>query len=171
MAATPDDLFAMLASLGLTTATTDHAPVFTVEESQGLRGRIAGAHTKNLFLRDNKRRLFLVCLEERAVVDLKRLRPLIDAKGGLSFASPEALDEHLGVRPGSVSLFALMNDTAGAVTAVVDAALLEADIVNAHPLTNARTTSIAPGDLVRFLRATGHEPLVLAMDAAGSREG
>ena len=165
MAATPDDLFAMLAGLGLPTTTTDHAPVFTVEESQGLRGQIAGAHTKNLFLRDNKRRFFLVCLEESAVVDLKRLRPLIEAKGGLSFASAEALFEHLGVRPGAVSLFALLNDTAGVVTAVVDAALLDAAVVNAHPLTNTRTTSITPGDLLTFLRATVHEPLVLRMDA------
>lgn len=168
MAATPDDLFAMLSGLGLPTTTTDHAPVFTVEESQGLRGQIAGAHTKNLFLRDNKRRFFLVCLEESAVVDLKRLRPLIDARGGLSFGSPDALFDHLGVRPGSVSLFALMNDTSGVVTAVVDAALLGAAIVNAHPLTNTRTTSIAPNDLVTFLRATGHEPLVLALDTAGT---
>lgn len=168
MAATPDDLFAKLASLGLSTTTTDHAPVFTVEESQGLRGQIPGAHTKNLFLRDNKRRFFLVCLEESAVVDLKRLRPLIDAKGGLSFGSPEALFDHLGVRPGSVSLFALLNDTAGAVTAVVDAALIDADIVNVHPLTNTRTTSIAPGDLLAFLHATGHDPLVLAVDTAGT---
>lgn len=167
MAATPDDLFAKLASLGLHTTTSDHAPVFTVEESQGLRGQIAGAHTKNLFLRDNKRRFFLVCLEESAIVDLKRLRPLIDAKGGLSFASPEALLDHLGVWPGSVSLFAVINDTAGAVTVVIDAALLDAEIVNAHPLTNARTTSIAPRDLMSFLRATGHEPVVLALGASG----
>jgi Ala-tRNA(Pro) deacylase len=157
----PDQLFAMLASLGTESHTTEHAPVFTVEESRQLRGRIAGAHTKNLFLRDNKRNYYLVCLDEEVSVDLKCLRGLIGARGGLSFASPEALFENLGVTPGAVSLFAAINDKAGLVTIIIDKHLMEADVVNCHPLTNARTTSIKPDDLLTFLRATGHEPVLI----------
>lgn len=160
----PEELLGYLARLGIETTTIEHAPVFTVEESRHLRGAIAGAHTKNLFLRDNKRRLFLLCLEEDAVVDLKRLRDRIGARGGLSFASPDALSEHLGVQPGSVSPFAVLNDAAGAVTVAIGGDLLAADVVNCHPLTNTRTTSIAPADLLVFLRATGHEPLVVTSD-------
>lgn len=164
MPLSPDDLFARLDALGIAHRTTDHAPVFTVEESRGLRGLIAGAHTKNLFLRDGKKAFFLVTLEEERAVDLKRLRGLIGARGGLSFASPEALAEHLGVQPGSVSPLAAVNDAAGVVRVFLDKDLLAAGTVNCHPLVNTRTTSLAPSDLVTFLKATGHEPGVLDLD-------
>ena len=165
MPLSPEDLLTRLDALGIIHRTTDHAPVFTVEESRGLRGLIAGAHTKNLFLRDNKKTFFLVTLEEERAVDLKRLRGLIGAKGGLSFASPEALFEHLGIRPGSVSPFAAVNDEAAIVRVFLEKDLLAAEIVNCHPLINTKTTSIAPADLVAFLKATGHEPGVLDLDA------
>ena len=161
MPATPDDLFAYLADLGIGTTTVGHAPVFTVDEARALRGHLDGAHTKNLFLRDNKRTLFLVALDEGRVVDLKHLRSMIGARGGLSFASPDALSDHLGVKPGAVSLFAALNDPDGAVKVVIEAALLNASVVNCHPLTNEKTTSITPDDLLTFLRATGHEPALL----------
>ena len=163
MAQTPDELFAYLADLRIQTETTDHAPVFTVDESRQLRGLIPGAHTKNLFLRDNKKTYFLLTLDEERAVDLKALRPLIGARGGLSFASAAALEEHLGVKPGSVSPFAVINDKAGAVRMFLDATLVEAPVVNCHPLTNTKTSSIAPADLLAFLRATGHEPEILAL--------
>lgn len=166
MAHSPDDLFAFLAEHKFETTTVDHEPVFTVEESRHLRGQIAGAHTKNLFLRDNKKAFFLVTVEENRTVDLKHLRPLIGARGGLSFASTEALHDHLGIRPGSVSPFAAYSDKAGVVTVVVDADLLHADVINCHPLTNEKTTSIKPADLLAFLRATGHEPVILTLDKA-----
>lgn len=162
MPATTEDVLAFLADLGIEAATVSHEPVFTVEESQRLRGQIPGAHTKNLFLRNNKRSYFLVTLGEEVAVDLKRLRTVIGARGGLSFASPEALLEHLGVQPGSVSPLAAINDTAKAVAVVLDAGLLEAEVVNCHPLMNDRTTSLAPNDLLAFLRATGHEPMIIA---------
>ena len=165
MPATPDDLIATLADLGIASRTVEHPAVFTVEQSRELRGTIPGAHTKNLFLRDNKRRFYLVTLDEERAVNLKALRHPIGAKGGLSFASPEALLEHLGVEPGSVSPLALVNDTGRVVTVVLDAALLRAEFVNVHPLINTRTTSLRPDDLMAFLRHTGHEPLMLDLDA------
>ena len=165
MPASPDDLFAALAVLGIATTTAEHEAVFTVTESRHLRGAIPGAHIKNLFLRDNKRSFFLVTLTEDAVVDLKALRPLIGAKGGLSFASPDSLMERLGVQPGSVSPFAVINDVAGSVTMVLDEALLAAPAINAHPLVNTRTTTIAPEHLLAFLRSTGHEPLLVSVGA------
>ena len=163
MAHSPEELFAYLADLGIRTETIDHAPVFTVEESRHLRGQIAGAHTKNLFLRDNKKAFFLVCVEEDMVTDLKRLRPLIGARGGLSFASPEALADILGIKPGSVSPFAVYNDKSGSVTVAIGSDLLQADRINCHPLTNTKTTAIAPADLLAFLRATGHEPVTISL--------
>jgi Ala-tRNA(Pro) deacylase len=161
MPATPQDLFAALDALGIKVSTVEHDAAFTVEESRHLRGSIPGAHTKNLFLRDNKRSFFLVTLDEEAEVDLKRLRPLIGAKGGLSFASPDYLMEQLGVRPGAVSPFAVINDEARSVTMVLDQALLAAEVMNAHPLDNTKTTAIAPEDLMTFLRSTSHEPLLI----------
>ena len=160
----PEDLFARLDQLGIATHTTDHAPVFTVEESRELQERTSGAHTKNLFLRDNKKTYFLVTVEQDRTIDLKRLRNLIGAKGGLSFASPEALFEHLGIRPGSVSPFAAINDEAGLVKVFLDASLFEGSLVNCHPLVNTKTTSIAPDDLHRFLASTGHDVALLSLE-------
>ncbi len=166
MPATPDDLKAMLNRLGIDAPTVTHAPVFTVAEARALRGRIAGAHTKNLFLVDKKGALFLVTAEEEAVVDLRHLHHVIGASGRLSFGKPELLMETLGVVPGSVTPFGAINDTAGRVTIVLDAHLAAAPAINAHPLANTATTTIATPDLIAFLRATGHEPRVLPVAAA-----
>ena len=168
---TADELLSYLAELGIETQTVEHAPVFTVEESRHLRGQIAGAHTKNLFLRDNKKNYFLVCLDEAMTVNLKQLRAVLGARGGLSFGSPEALLELLGVRPGSVSPFAAFNDKTRSVTVAVGSDLLSADIINCHPLINTKTTAIRPDNLARFLRATGHEPLVLPIPAGTETAG
>jgi len=160
-----DNLFRFLEELGIETTTVSHPPLYTVEQSQALRGQIAGAHTKNLFLRDRKDVHFLVTVEEQAEVDLKRIHTLIGASGRVSFGKPEKLMEYLGVVPGAVTAFGLINDKAGDVRFVLDAALAEAEIVNAHPLTNEATTSIASADLLRFVKATGHEPLILNVSA------
>ena len=135
--------------------------MFTVADSQALRGEIPGGHTKNLFLKDKKDNYFLVTVDEDAEVDLKQIHHLIGASGRVSFGKPEALMQHLGVVPGAVTAFGLINDTDGQVKFVIDRALLEHATINAHPLTNEATTSIAAEDLLRFARATGHEPLVL----------
>jgi Ala-tRNA(Pro) deacylase len=157
----PEDLMRHLADLGIEVTTYHHPPLFTVEQSQGLRGEIAGGHTKNLFLRDRKDRYFLVALEEQASVDLKGIHHLIGASGRVSFGNPERLMALLGVEPGAVTLFGVLNDAEGAVTVVIDEPLMEHAVINAHPLHNAATTSIRREDLLRFLSSTGHEPLVL----------
>ncbi|MFJ5488004.1 prolyl-tRNA synthetase associated domain-containing protein [Hansschlegelia beijingensis] len=160
MAATRTELMAYLDALGVRTSTLEHPAVFTVAESAALRGRIAGGKSKNLLLKDKKGRLFLVSAEDDAAVDLKRLHEKLGAQGRLSFASADQLRAVWGVEPGSVTPFGAINDRDGLVTVALDAALMAHDTVNFHPLENTATTAIAPGDLIRFLQATGHEPMV-----------
>ena len=161
MPATPDDLFAFFAKLGIAVTTVEHPPLFTVEDSKALRGQIAGGHTKNLFLKDRKGRLFLLVAEDEAEVDLKTLHQRLGAQGKFSFASAELLEEVWGVTPGSVTPFGAINDAQGRVTVALDNGLLAKGRVNFHPLENTATTAVSAEDLVRFLRATGHEPLTI----------
>lgn len=161
MPKTPDELLAFLESLGIAVTTKQHPPLFTVADSQSLRGEIAGGHTKNLFLKDKKDNFFLVTVDEDAEVDLKQIHHLIGASSRVSFGKPEALMELLGVVPGSVTVFGLINDSDKRVKLVLDSALMENDVINAHPLTNEATTTISRDDLLTFVEATGHEPLVL----------
>jgi Ala-tRNA(Pro) deacylase len=161
----PDELFAFLDSLGITVATRSHPPLFTVADSQSLRGEIAGGHTKNLFLKDKKDNFFLVTVDEEAEVDLKQIHHLIGASGRVSFGKPEALLELLGVTPGAVTVFGLIYDVDARVKIILDSALMENAIINGHPLTNEATTSIAREDLITFVRATGHEPVILKVSA------
>jgi Ala-tRNA(Pro) deacylase len=161
MPATPSDLFAFLDRLGIAHATVTHAALFTVEQSQALRGTIAGGHTKNLFLKDKKGALFLVTALEDAVIELKSLHRLLGASGRFSFGSAELMRATLGIEPGAVTPFAAMNDTDRRVSVVLDAALMQHGTINAHPLVNTMTTAIAREDLVAFLEATGHPPRIL----------
>jgi Ala-tRNA(Pro) deacylase len=156
MAATPADLFAFLDRLGIAHRTVSHPPVFTVEEARTLRGQIAGGHTKNLFLRDKRGALFLVTALEDASIELKSLHRRLGASGRFSFGSADLLRETLGVEPGAVTPFGALNDAAGRVTVVLDAAMMEHDTLNYHPLVNTMTTSIGRADLQTFLSATGH---------------
>jgi Ala-tRNA(Pro) deacylase len=159
------DLSAFLAQLGIAHQTVTHPPLFTVEESQALRGQIPGGHSKNLFLRDKKgARHFLVTVAHDVAVDLNALGAVLDA-GRLGFASAERLQRHLGITPGSVSLLALVNDTAHAVEFVIDRRLWDADAVHAHPLVNRATMVIPHAALARFLAATGHSPRVVDVPA------
>ena len=121
-----------------------------------------GLHTKNLFVRNKKGRMWLVTLAAERPVDLKQLARTLDA-GNLTFASPARLRQHLGVEPGSVTALAALNDPAGLVTVVLDAALAASPAVWCHPLTNDRTTRLSGSDLVRFLGATGHPPVMHAL--------
>jgi len=157
---TPDQLFAHLEGLGIRTRTVQHPPVFTVEEAKALRGDLPGAHIKNLFLRNKKGEMWLIVAQESRPIDLKALGERLGA-GRLSFGSPERLMTHLGVVPGAVTPFALINDRSGQVTVAIDKAVLNQDPVNCHPLANDMTTAIAPHDLLTFLEQSGHKPLVL----------
>lgn len=162
MPATRSELFARFKDLGIETTTRDHAPVYTVEEARALRGEIPGGHCKNLFLKDDKGNIWLiVCLEE-AQVDLKSAPARIGSRR-LSFGKPELLKEVLGVEPGSVTPFGLINDTEKRVNVVLDATMMAHELLNYHPLENTATTTIRAADLLAFVRSCGHEPQVVAV--------
>ena len=154
---TPQLLFARLDELGLAHRTVEHAPVFTVEQAKEHRGVLPGHHIKNLFLRNKKEAMWLVVALEDRAIDLKRLGEVLGA-GPLSFGSPERLRRHLGVEPGSVTPFAMINDADRQVALVLDRGLQQGGPVNAHPLTDSMTTAISFADLGRFFEATGHAP-------------
>jgi Ala-tRNA(Pro) deacylase len=167
--ATPEDLFARLEALGIPSKTVRHAPVFTVEEAKALRGELPGGHVKNLFLRDKKGAMWLVVADEDRAIDLKWLGEQLGA-GRLSFGSAERLMTHLGIAPGSVTAFAVMNDREGQVRVAIDKSLLDRNPLNCHPLANDMTTAIAPGDLLAFLAACDHAPLILDFDTDADSE-
>src|SRR5262245_56199366 len=171
MPATPTELFAYLDRLGIAHRTVTHPPLFTVEQSQALRGQISGGHTKNLFLKDKKDALFLVVALEDAALDLKGLHRLLGASGRFSFGSADLLRAVLGVEPGAVTPFAAINDTARRVSVVLDAAMMQHATLNYHPLDNTMTTAIARDGLVAFLEATGHSPRILAVGSAEPAPG
>ncbi|MEQ8823909.1 MAG: prolyl-tRNA synthetase associated domain-containing protein [Filomicrobium sp.] len=156
---TRQELFERLEELEISTSTTEHPAVFTVAESEALENRISGGHTKNLFLKDAKGRLFLVVAQSNSKIDLKALHKVLGC-ARLSFGKPDLLMEMLGVTPGSVTAFCLINDPEQKVSVVVDAALMDYDTINCHPLENTATTSIARDDLLKFMQACGHEPRI-----------
>ena len=160
MPKTPEQLFAALDALGIPHETVKHPPLFTVEQSRSLRGQIPGGHTKNLFLRDKKYELYLVVALEDAEIDLKSLHRVLGATGRFSFGASDLLREVWGVEPGAVTPFGAINDTQARVSVVLDAAMMEHERLNYHPLVNTMTTSIARGDLVKFLESTGHLPRI-----------
>jgi Ala-tRNA(Pro) deacylase len=149
-----------LDALGIASVTVEHEAMFTVEQSRSLKETLPGAHTKNLFVVDKHGSTALIVAKDDTRVDLKRVGERLGF-GRLSFGKPELLAERLGVTPGSVTPFALINDAAQRVSVVIDAALLDFAEVNFHPLENIATTRIASEDLLRFIRACGHEPLIV----------
>lgn len=160
-------LFSYLDQLGIKTRTLDHAPVFTVAESHDIEAELPGGHTKNLFLKDAKDALHLVVASTATEVDLKKLPKMIGS-ARLSFGRAELLLEVLGVPPGSVTVFSLINDPAHRVNVVLDRALMAFDTINAHPLENTATTGIARDDLLRFIAACGHVPRIVALDGSAN---
>jgi Ala-tRNA(Pro) deacylase len=159
MPATRADLFARLDALGINHRTVEHPAVFTVEEGRDMKASMPGGHSKNLFLKDKKDRLFLAVCHADTAVDLVGYGKAAGAKGRLSFGRPELMTATLGVIPGAVTPFALLNDSAKALAEVaVDAALMRWEAVWFHPLENTASTAIAPKDLLAFIRACGFEP-------------
>jgi Ala-tRNA(Pro) deacylase len=160
----PTALFDHLADLGIETTTHSHPPLFTVEDSQQLRGDLPGLHSKNLFLKDKKGALWLVVAEENCEIRLNHLHKALGS-GRLSFGKPDLLLETLGVVPGSVTPFALINDAQKQVNVAFDKALMDGDILNFHPLRNDHTTAIAAPDLLKFVKSLGYSPLIIDFGA------
>jgi len=152
-----EDLLTRLEELGIEASTVRHPPVFTVEEAKALRGELPGAHTKNLFVRDKKGVMWLIVAREDRPVDLSVLAEKLGLKR-LSFGSPQRLMKHLGVIPGAVSPFGVVNDPAGEVSVALDSGLRDFDRWSFHPLDNTMTTTLARDDMLRFLVEEGHPP-------------
>lgn len=166
----PDAFLAWLERLGVAHHTVRHPAVFRVEEGLEIKAELPGAHTKNLFLKDKKGRLWLVSARQDTLVDLKRLPPVIGSDR-LSFGRPELLAEVLGVTPGSVTAFALVNDADRRVTFVLDRRLAEAGTVNFHPLANTATTGVSQAGFRAFLEAVGVAPIIVDFETLERRDG
>lgn len=163
MPITPEDLLTQLDEAGFRTKTVRHPPLFTVDDSKKLRGEISGRHTKNLFLKDKKDNFFLVTVGEDRQVNLKELHKVIGGASRLSFGKPDKLMEYLGVIPGAVTAFSVVNDVENRVKAILDSELMDHEEINAHPLTNDATTTIRREDLIAFMTSTGHPPAILSV--------
>ncbi len=166
MPATRQDLFNLFDTLNISHRTVDHPPVFTVEESASVKADLPGAHTKNLFLKDKAGQFFLICAQSHTPIKINKLHPILGCKR-LSFGKPEPMLDLLGVTPGSVTLFSVMNDTNGQVKLIIDKILVDAEIVNFHPLLNDATTAISSTDMISFATATGHAPIILDFNEIG----
>lgn len=162
---TKNDLLDYLNSSGFTCKTHEHPPLFTVEDSQNLRGNIEGGHTKNLFLKDKKGNYFLLTAQEDSTVNLKTLHKLLGGSSRFSFGKADMLEELLGVKPGAVTALGIINDRENKVQFAIDKRLLDHDLINCHPLTNDATTSITTNDLLQFAENCGHKPQIVDLDA------
>jgi Ala-tRNA(Pro) deacylase len=163
-------LLRRLDELGIAHQTFEHPPVYTVEEAERHTGHIPGGHCKNLFLKDKKGGLWLLVCLNQGRIDITRLAKVLGC-ARLSFGRAELLQEVLGVAPGGVTPFALINDRERRVQPLLDRAMLDCELLNYHPLTNDATTTIAAADLLRFIEACGHEPRILDLDATGIAVG
>lgn len=161
----PESLMSQLDDLDVTYTLHHHAAVFTVAESEKIDADISGTHCRNLFLRDRKKRNYLLVLQNATDVDIKKVPAIIDS-APLSFGSSDRLWQYLGVRPGSVCPFAIMNDTDNNVKILLDKSMMETDIVNYHPLLNTMTVSLSPSDLIKFIESTGHEAHIVDLSSA-----
>ena len=162
MTASRNDLFALFDKLAIKTTTVEHIPVFTVEEAKKVHDQIPGGHSKNLFCKDEKDALWLIVALEDARIDLKASKDRIGSKR-LTFGKPELLLEILGVAPGSVTPFGLINDTQAKTNVILDEAMMRLQRLNFHPLKNDATTTISSDDLITFINATGHNPRIVAV--------
>lgn len=154
-----------LRGLGIGFTLHHHRAVFTVAESEAVDAQIPGTHCRNLFLRDKKKNNFLLVLQNATDVDIKKL-PDVIGSDRLSFGSAERLWEYLGVRPGSVCPYAIINDRDQNVKILLDKSMMETDIVNYHPLLNTMTIGVKPADLIKFIESTGHIPHIVDLSPA-----
>jgi Ala-tRNA(Pro) deacylase len=172
MPTSPQDLFAFLDRLGIRHTTVSHPPLFTVADSQSLRGQIPGGHTKNLFLKDKGGALFLIVADEEARIELKSIHHRIGGKR-VSFGAAELLMQHLGVMPGSVTPFAAINDTKGAVSVVLDTAMMGHEVLNFHPFDQHHDhdhRGTGPGDVSQGDRPRTAHPAGVGRGLRGRRD-
>jgi Ala-tRNA(Pro) deacylase len=162
-------LLARFASLRIEGPIVAYPAHKTVEEGMALRGDMAGTFTKNLLLKDKKGRHFLCSIQEERALDLRTLHVRLGATGRLGFAAAERMVELLGVQPGALTPLGLINDESGTVTAVVDAALMQAEQVNFHPLVNTESVGLRPSELLAFIRSCGRKPMLVDFDADDPR--
>ncbi|MEO1397794.1 MAG: prolyl-tRNA synthetase associated domain-containing protein [Pseudomonadota bacterium] len=161
----PQALLDYLEACGLEMVKNEHPPLFTVEQSQELRGTLEGGHTKNLFLKDKKSRLFLLTAQESSEVNLKTLHRLMGASGRFSFGSAERMEETLGLKPGAVSALGVINDRDHQVTFAIDQSLMDHQKINCHPLRNDATVTLNTSDLLALAEHCGHKPMVVDLTA------
>ncbi|MEZ5757607.1 MAG: prolyl-tRNA synthetase associated domain-containing protein [Emcibacteraceae bacterium] len=165
MVATENDLFRLLDNLNIETTTYQHPPLYTVEDSQSLRGEIPGGHCKSLFLKDKKNNFILAVLSEDRRLDMKALSDCESLNvGRLSFASAERMIDMLGIKPGSVTPFSLINVDNNDLIVILDKGMLEQEYLNYHPLHNEATTTIHRDDLIKFIEHFGFNPIILDFD-------
>jgi len=162
VAHTRDELMDKLTELGIATKTFNHEAVFTVEESEKLHDGIPGGHTKNLFVKDKKGKMFLLVVGAHSTINMKTLHKTLDC-ARLSFGKPDLLMQKLGITPGSVNAFCIINDKAGDVSIIFDEALMQHDEIASHPMTNTATTVISRDDLIKFVQSTNHEAAIMAL--------
>lgn len=166
MAASREDLFAYLTEIGVEHRTVDHPAVFTVEESREIKASMPGGHSKNLFLKDKKGALALAVAHADTKVDLVGLGKRLGVKGRFSFGKPELMTDVLGVIPGAVTPFALMNESAQRLDHLVfDAALFDHQPVWFHPLENTASTAVSPDGLMTFAARLGFAPTIVDLAA------
>ena len=161
------DLIAFLDEHGVAHTTHEHPAVFRVDEGHEIKAAMPGGHTKNMFLKDKKGQLWLISARQDTAIDLKRL-PKVIGSDRLSFGNEQLMLEHLGVTPGSVTAFGLINDPKHRVRFVLDKALADCELVNFHPLTNTATTAVSREGFLAFLKALGREPLVVDFTQVGA---
>ncbi len=162
---TSDELLQNLQKLDVSYALHKHEPIFTVEGGEHLKASIPGLHCRNLFLRDKKKKMFLVVAANETKIDLKKLSSVLEC-GRFSFGSADRLWENLGIRQGSVNPFCIMNDTDHKVRIILDKYMMDQDIVNYHPMDNAMTIGLSPADLMRFIESTNHDPEIVDLTPA-----
>ena len=158
-----NDLYKILRNLNINFTEYNHSPLFTVEDSQNLRGKITGAHTKNLFLKDKKGLLILLTCQEDAIINLKKIRSSLGVKN-LSFAKEDLLMKYLGVLPGAVSPLGLINDRTLSIVLYLDKNLFDAQTINFHPLINTTTINLSFDDFIKFCDHTNHKPKILDIE-------
>lgn len=160
-----DQLISILDDLTIIHKLYEHEPIFTVEEGEHLKKSIPGMHCRNLFLRDKKKKMFLVVAANETQIDLKKLQTVLDC-GRISFGSGDRLWENLGIRQGSVNPFCIINDRDQNVRIILDAHMMAQPLVNYHPMDNAWTIGLSPDDLIRFIEHTSHDAEIVDLSPA-----